>query len=213
MSKVRAHMSTTLDGYTAGPNQTVDKPFGDGTEHLNDWMFALKSARELFGEEGGETGPSDDLFRERMANIGAEIMGRNMFGGGPGPWNEQEPWTGWWGENPPYHTPVFVLTNYPRAPLPMQGGTTFYFVTDGIESALQQAKAAAGEKDVVITGGANVIRQYLRAGAVDELELHLVPIILGDGERLLDVGSGPQLEQVRVVPGTGVTHLKYRVLK
>jgi dihydrofolate reductase len=215
MSTVRVHMSTTLDGYTAGPNQALDKPFGEGAEHLSDWMFALKSAREMFGEEGGETGASDDVVRERMSNIGAWIMGRNMFGGGPGPWNEKEPWNGWWGENPLYHTPVFVLTNYPREPLEMQGGTTYYFVTDGIESALQRAKAAAGDKDVVIGGGANVIQQYLRAGAIDELELHLVPIILGDGERLLDNldGSGLTLEQIRAVPGTGVTHLKYRLLR
>lgn len=215
MSTVRAHMSTTLDGYTAGPNQSLDKPFGEGTDHLNDWMFALKSAREMFGEEGGETGPSDDAFRERMANIGAVIMGRNMFGGGPGPWNEESSWNGWWGVNPPYHVPVYVLTHHPRAPLEMQGGTTFYFVTDGIESALQLARAAAGDKDIVIAGGANAIQQALRAGAVDELELHLVPIVLGGGERLLDnlAGSGPKLEQIRAVPGTGVTHLKYRVLK
>ena len=214
MTVVRTHMSMTLDGYVAGPNPSLDKPFGEGAEHLNDWMFALRSAREMWGEEGGETGASDDVFRERLGNLGAVVMGRNMFGGGPGPWGA-EPWNGWWGENPPYHTPVFVLTHFAREPQVMEGGTTFYFVTDGIESAIRQAKAAAGTRDVVIGGGANVIQQALRAGLVDELELHLVPLLLGAGERLLDnLGSGGAgLEQVRSVVGTGVTHLKYRVVR
>jgi dihydrofolate reductase len=128
MSNVRCHMTATLDGYVAGPNQSVDHPFGERTEYLNDWMMSLRTIREMFDEEGGETGPSDEVFRERAANAGAHIMGRNMFGGGPGPWPEQ-PWNGWWGDNPPYHTPVYVLTNHPREPQPMQGGTTFYFVT------------------------------------------------------------------------------------
>jgi dihydrofolate reductase len=207
-------MSITLDGYVAGPNQSLDKPFGEGADHLSDWMFSLRSAREMFGEEGGETGASDDVLRERMGNIGAVVMGRNMFGGGPGPWGP-EPWNGWWGENPPYHTPVFVLTHYAREPQVMEGGTTFYFVTDGIESAIQRAKAAAGAQDVVIGGGANAIQQALRAGLADELELHLVPMLLGGGERLLENLGGRVrgFEQVRAVVGTGVTHLKYRVLK
>jgi dihydrofolate reductase len=214
MTVVRSHMSTSVDGYVAGPNQSLDKPFGEGAEQLSDWLFKLRSARETFGEEGGETGASDDVFRERMSNVGAFVMGRNMFGGGPGPWPEQQ-WNGWWGDNPPYHTPVFVLTHYAREPQVMEGGTTFYFVTDGIESAMRQAKAAAGGKDVVIAGGANVIQQALRAGLVDELELHLVPMLLGGGERLLDNLDGQVrgLEQVRVVEGTSVTHLKYRVLR
>jgi dihydrofolate reductase len=207
-------MSITLDGYVAGPNQSLDKPFGEGADHLSDWMFSLRSAREMFGEEGGETGASDDVLRERMGNIGAVVMGRNMFGGGPGPWGP-EPWNGWWGENPPYHTPVFVLTHYAREPQVMEGGTTFYFVRDGIESAIQRTKAAAGAQDVVIGGGANAIQQALRAGLADELELHLVPMLLGGGERLLDNLGGRVrgFEQVRAVVGTGVTHLKYRVLK
>jgi dihydrofolate reductase len=214
MSVVRTHMSVTLDGYVAGPNQSLDKPFGDGAEHLNDWMFALRTAREMFGEEGGETGASDDVFRERLQNIGSVVMGRNMFGGGPGPWGAEQ-WKGWWGDNPPYHVPVFVLTHYARAPQPMEGGTTFYFVTDGIESAMRQAKAAAGDRDVVVGGGANVIQQALRAGLVEELELHLVPMLLGDGERLLDKlgDTAPSFEPIRAVVGTGVTHLKYRVRK
>ena len=214
MSVVRAHMSISLDGFVAGPNQSLDKPFGEGAEHLNDWMFVLRAAREMWGEEGGETGASDDVFRERLRNIGAVVMGRNMFGGGPGPWSAEQ-WNGWWGENPPYHTPVYVLTHHAREPQVMEGGTTFYFVTDGIESAMRQAQAAAGARDVVIGGGANVIQQALRAGLVDELELHLVPIVMGSGERLLDKLDGRVrgFEQVRAVVGTGVTHLKNRVLK
>jgi dihydrofolate reductase len=206
-------MSTSLDGYVAGPNQSLDKPFGEGAEHLSDWLFALRSAREMFGEEGGETGASDDVFRERMSNIGAFVMGRNMFGG-PGPWGEEQ-WNGWWGDNPPYHTPVFVLTHHAREPVAMEGGTTFFFITDGIESAMRQAKTFAGARDVVVAGGANVVEQALRAGLVDEVEMHLVPMLLGDGERLLDNLGGQVrgFEQVRVVVGTGVTHLKYRALR
>lgn len=147
-----------------------------------------------------------------MANVGAFIMGRNMFGGGRGAWPVDPPWNGWWGEEPPYHCPVFVLTHYPREPLPMTGDTTFHFITDGPESALDKAKRAAGAKDVVIAGGANTVQQYLRLGAIDELEIHLVPMVIGAGERLLE-GVAPKLEQVRCVPGNGVTHLKYRVTR
>jgi dihydrofolate reductase len=213
MSKVRCHMTVSLDGYVAGPNQSVENPFGERTEHLNDWILNLRSVREMFGEDGGETGPSDDVFRERIANIGATIMGRNMFGGGPGPWPEDEPWNGYWGDEPPYRTPVFVLTHHPRETLPMKGGTVFHFVTDGIASALDQARAAAGSQDILIGGGANVIQQYLHAGLIDELELHLVPDIVGGGERLFNGvdHSSLKLEQVRAVAGSGVTHVKYRV--
>lgn len=212
MSVVRCHMTMTLDGYVTGLNQGPDKPFGEGTEHLNDWMWKIKSVNDLFGKAGGETGPSDDVFRERMANVGAYVMGRNMFGGS-GPWGAK-PWNGWWGDDPPYHTPVFVLTHFPREPLKMQGGTTFYFVTEGIESAIEQAKAAAGAKDVSIGGGAKVIQQALRADLVDQVELHLVPQILGAGGKLFDglTGQDVQLELDRTVPGSGVTHLRYRVV-
>ena len=215
MSIVRTHMSTTLDGYTSGPNQSVAAPFGDGAEHLNDWIFLLASARAMFGETGGETGPSNDVFAERIANVGAVIMGRNMFGGGPGPWTSDPAWDGWWGETPPYHVPVYVLTHHQRAPLAMKGGTTFHFITDGVESALAKAKAAAGAKDVVIGGGAHAIQQYLTIGAIDEIELHVVPMLLGAGDRLFDrvPASKVRLEQVRAVPGTGVTHLKYRIAR
>jgi dihydrofolate reductase len=214
MSKVRVHMMASLDGNVAGPNRSVDTPFGQGTAHFLDWLFKLRGFRQLQGMEGGETGPSDDVIREAAENVGATIMGRNMFGGGPGPWSA-EPWNGWWGENPPFHTPVFVLTHHAREPLAMQGGTVFNFVTDGIGSALEQARRAAGDQDVRIGGGANVVNQYLAAGFVDELELHVVAMILGGGARLFEnLGDArPRLELLRAVATPEVTHLKYRLVK
>jgi len=211
---VRIHMMMSLDGYVAGPNQRLDAPFGDGTEHFLDWAFATRVFHEMLHQEGGEGGPTDEVMRGTAENLGATIMGRGMFGGGHGAW-PQEPWSGWWGSNPPYHTPVFVLTHAPREPLPMEGGTTFYFVTDGIEAALAQAREAAGDRDIRIGGGGDVANQYLAAGLVDELELHLVPTFIGPrGVRLLDgLGAGrPQLELIRTVAAPDVTHLKYRVL-
>jgi dihydrofolate reductase len=215
MSKLRFNITTSLDGYVAGPNQSVKNPLGEGGERLHEWAVKTKAFQEIHGSaKGGETGPNDDIIRETFTSLGATIMGRNMFGGGPGPWRK-DPWNGWWGDNPPFHTPVFVLTHHARAPLVMQGGTTFTFVTDGIESALAQAEKAAGRKDVSLGGGANVAQQYLAAGLIDEMELHIVPLFLGGGARLLDnLGSNDvRLEQVRTVEGPGVTHLKYRVLK
>jgi len=153
------------------------------------------------------------VVEEAQSNVGAVVMGRNMFGGGPGPWPEDPPWNGWWGEDPPYHAPVFVLTHHPREPLELEGDTTFFFVTDGIESALEQAKQAADGRDVLLGGGASVVQQYLAAGLVDEFELHLVPVLLGDGERLLEHVGDLQVEQVRAVEAPGVTHIKYRVVK
>ena len=162
-------------------------------------------------DPGGEHNADAEVVEEVFENVGAYIMGRRMFGGGDGPWDET--WTGWWGEDPPYHTPVFVLTHHPRAPLQMQGGTTFHFVTDGIGSALEQARAAAGDKDVVIAGGASAVRQYLAAGLLDELYLHIVPIVLGAGERLLEDVGDPVLEPIKVVASPAVTHVKYRVVR
>jgi dihydrofolate reductase len=210
MSKVRAHISVSADGSVAGPNQSLENPLGEGGESLHDWVVALKVWRELHGHEGGEVNASTPVVEESVANVGAEIMGRGKFGGGPGPWDD-DPWQGWWGEEPPFHMPVFVLTHYEREPLTL-ADTTFTFVTDGIESALDQARAAAAGKDVAIGGGADVINQYLAARLVDELELHIVPLVLGGGARLFD-GLGPdlELEQVRAVEAPGVTHLKYRV--
>ncbi len=215
MAKLRFQITITLDGYVAGPNQGVDNPLGVGGLRIHDWAFGLKSFHEIHGDmRGGKTGVNDDVLREAFENVGATIMGRNMFGGGPGPWREQ-PWRGWWGDDPPFHGPVFVLTHHPREPLEMKGGTTFFFVTDGIESALGQAMRAAGGRDVALGGGANAAQQYLAAGLVDEMELHVVPILLGAGERLFEGldDHDVKLEPVRTIAGPGVTHLKYRFVK
>jgi dihydrofolate reductase len=213
MSKLRSTMAMSLDGFVAGPDQSVENPLGVGGERLHEWMIPLAVFREMQGEDagGGEVNASTAVIRGWWENVGAVVMGRNMFGGGPGPWRED--WQGWWGENPPYHVPVFVITHHSREPLHMQGGTTFHFVTEGIEAALKLATEAAGGQDVWLTGGASVIQQYLRAGLVDEIEISLAPVLLGEGERLfadLD-GSEIELEQVRAVEAPGVTHISYRV--
>jgi dihydrofolate reductase len=213
MSKVRAHISTSLDGYVAGPNQSEENPLGEGGEQLHDWVIELTAWRERHGMEGGEENASTAIVEEERDNVGAEIMGRGMFGPpGGGPWGE-DPWRGWWGEDPPFHKPVFVLTHHEREPLTLSD-TTFTFVTAGIESALAQAREAAGDEDVFISGGADAINQYLAAGLVDELELHVVPILLGGGERLFDgVNPDLKLEGLRAVEAPGVAHLKYLVVK
>jgi dihydrofolate reductase len=211
MSKVRVHISTSLDGYVAGPNQTQEEPLGQNGERLHDWVVRLREWREASGLEGGEENVNTAVVVDERANVGAEIMGRGKFGPATrGPWAD-EPWRGWWGEDPPFHKPVFVITHHEREPLVLSD-TTFTFVTDGIESALRQARAAAGDKDVFIGGGADVINQYLAAGLVDELELHVTPVLLGGGARLFEgVGPGLRLEEVRTIEGPGVAHLKYRV--
>jgi dihydrofolate reductase len=212
VSDVRVHISISADGYVAGPNQSIENPLGEGGVSLHDWLIALSAWRERHGLEGGEVNVSSAVVEESQANVGAEIMGRGKFGGGPGPWGA-DPWRGWWGEEPPFHMPVFVLTRHPREPLTL-ADTTFTFVTDGIDTALEHARAAAAGKDVFIGGGASVINQYLAAGLVDELELHIVPLVLGGGARLFEgVGPDLKLEQVRAVEAPGVTHLKYRVVK
>jgi dihydrofolate reductase len=209
VSKVSVNITVSADGYVAGPNQSEENPLGEGGSSLHDWAFALRAFREPHGMEGGEVNASNAVIEEAQANVGAEIMGRGKFGGGPGPWDPA--WQGWWGEDPPFHMPVFVLTHHEREPLTLSD-TTFTFVTDGIESALEQARAAAAGKDVTIGGGASVINQYLAAGLVDELELNIVPLLLGGGARLFEgVGTDIELEQVRVVEAPGVTHLKYRL--
>ena len=196
----------------AGPNQGPDHPLGEGGEHLHEWVYGLKTFRETHGESGGETGVNDDVLRESFENIGATVMGRGMFGGGPGAWPQDPPWNGWWGDTPPFRTPVYVLTHHAREPLSLEGGTTFYFVTDGVESAIAQAKEAAGGKDVAIGGGASTANQALLAGLVEEMELHVVPLLLGSGSRLFEgVGPAVKFELVRTVEGPGVTHVKYRV--
>ena len=212
MSKLRFQISMSLDGYVAGPNQSERDPLGVGGEELHQWAFPLAAFRAPHGDEGGEVNASTPVLEGWFENVGATLMGRNMFGGGPGPWGE-DPWQGWWGDDPPFHGPVFVLTHHPREPLEMQGGTTFHFITDGIESALEQARQAAGGRDVSLGGGASVAQQYLAAGLIDEIEISVVSLLLGGGARLLDnVGADLKLQQVRAIEAPGVTHLKYRVL-
>jgi dihydrofolate reductase len=213
MSKTRAHISVSLDGFVAGPQQSQENPLGVGGEGLHDWMIELKAWRESHGREGGEENASSAIMRERLSNVGAEVMGRGKFGPAAGGQWGDDPWQGWWGDDPPFHMPVFVVTHYERDPLTLSD-TTFTFVTDGIESALDQAKEAAGGKDVLIGGGASLINQYLAAGLIDELDLSVVPALLGSGSRLLEgVGPDIQLEQLRAVEAPGVAHLKYRVVR
>jgi dihydrofolate reductase len=199
----------SLDGYVAGPRQSLENPLGSGGPDLHEWFFPLKAFREMHGEQGGDVNASTAVVEERLANIGATIMGRNMFGPVRGPWPE-DAWRGWWGEDPPFKRPVFVLTHYPREPLQMQGGTVFHFVSDGIESALRQAIDAAQGRDVALAGGASVVNQYLAAGLVDEIDISIAPLILGAGERLFAGLDGPfKLKQIRAVDAPGVTHIRY----
>jgi dihydrofolate reductase len=207
MAQLNLDISMSLDGYVAGPDQTLDQPLGRGGEELHEWAFGTAAWREPHGREGGETGPDDQIIRESRARHGAEIMGRGKFGGGPGPWDEE--WEGWWGDEPPFGHPVFVLTHHEREPLTLSD-TTFTFVTDGIESALEQAKEAAGDRDVLLGGGADVANQYIAAGLVDELVLHVVPVLLGGGARLLENAGEGKLECTQVIESPKVTHLRYR---
>ena len=212
MTKLRLTITMSLDGYAAGPDQSEQNPLGVGGMKLHEWVFPLQAFKEAHGGEGGEVNASSPVVEERRANIGATIMGRNMFGPIRGPWPD-ESWRGWWGEDPPFHHPVFVLTHHPREPLEMDGGTTFHFVTEGIEQALEQAERAANGQDITLAGGASVVNQYLAAGLVDEIDLSIAPVILGGGERLFaELEQGAlNLEQIRAVDAPGVTHIKYDV--
>jgi dihydrofolate reductase len=205
MGKLRFDISMSLDGFITGPNDGIEQGLGEGGERLHEWLYGLKSWREPHGYEGGEVNADAEVLEEGFKALGAVIIGRRMFDIAEGPW----------GDDPPFHMPVLVLTHRARDPLVKQGGTTFTFVTDGIESALEQARAAAGDKDVGIGGGANVAQQYLRAGLLDELQIHLVPILLGGGVRLFDqLGDARiDLETTRVIESPQVTHLKFRVLR
>lgn len=208
MSRLCFKIAMSLDGYTAGPEQSVEHPLGKGGTRLHEWAFDLEIFRAMHDMEGGVVNESTAVMERTLENIGATIMGRNMFGGHPGPWDEADPWNGWWGDNPPFHHPVFVLTQYEREPLQMEEGTTFTFVTDGIESALEHARTAAGSKDVSLGGGASAARQYLNAGLVDEMILHLVPVFLGGGERLFDeVTDLHGLVHEKIVAAPGVAHM------
>jgi dihydrofolate reductase len=205
MGIVTAHMSMSLDGVIAGPNAGAGNPLGDGGVRIQQWMFDLASFREIQGLTGGQTNKDDEELRERFAPMGAVVMGRRMFDEGEGPW----------GDNPPFRMSVFVVTHEARERSVKEGGTTFTFVTDGIESALEQAKAAAGDQNVNIAGGADTVRQFIKAGLIDELEIHLAPVLFGEGIRLFDK-MGPEhieLENIRVVASPQVTHLRFRVVK
>lgn len=205
MGKVHFNISMSLDGFIAGPNDSVEQGLGEGGDRLHQWLYDLSSWREIHGLEGGETGTDADILEEAFKNTGAVLMGRRMFD------IAEEAW----GDNPPFHVPVFVVTHRARETAVKQGGTTFSFVTDGIESAFRQAQAAAGDKDIVVAGGANIAQQYLAAGLLGEIEIHLVPILLGDGRRLFDnLGAAPiELESTRVIQSPRVTHLRYRVAR
>jgi dihydrofolate reductase len=208
MSRLRIHcFSISLDGYGAGPNQGIENPLGVGGLALHEWMVATRTFREMCGEDGGTTGIDDEFTKRGLKGTGAWILGRNMFGPLRGPWRD-DAWRGWWGDNPPYHTPVFVLTHHGRPPVTMEGGTEFRFVND-IHSALRQAVDAAGGKDVRLGGGVSTIRQYLQAGLVDEMHIAIAPVLLGSGEHLLYDLDLPALGYQRTehVPGTGATHI------
>lgn len=212
MGKVAADISMSLDGYVAGPNPTLEEPLGRNGERLHDWAIELASWRASHGLEGGEENASSDLIAEGLASTGAVVMGRRMFSGGAGSWDDDPKAYGWWGDEPPFRKPVFVVTHHGREPLVL-GETTFAFV-DGLESAVEQAAAAAGEKDALVAGGASVIQQALAAGMLDELQIHLVPVLLGGGTRLLDnLGPELELERTRVLDSPNVTHVRYRVAR
>lgn len=215
MGKLAADISVSLDGFVAGPNPTLERPLGNGGDGLHEWAFALKSWREPHGLPGGETNASTKVVEETLAATGAVVMGRRMFSGGEGPWEDDPKAGGWWGDEPPFHVPVFILTSHTREAVAMEGGTTFNFVTEGIRAALDEARAAAEDKDVFVGGGASVVQQYLEAGLLDELQVNLAPVFLGGGTRLFDSRETalPALEIVRVVEAPAVTHLKYRVTK
>jgi dihydrofolate reductase len=213
MARLIGDISISLDGFVAGPNPSLEQPLGEGGELLHEWAFAAQSWRESHGLEGGEKNADSDLIEESLSATGAVVMGRRMFSGGEGPWESDPRARGWWGDDPPFHVPVFVLTSHPRENLVMQGGTSFTFVTDGIEAAIDKARAAAGDKDVLLAGGASVVQQCLKAGLLDELQIHVAPVLLGDGTSLFDrLGIEPLgLEATRVIASPSVTHLRFRV--
>ena len=214
MSKVIVDISMSLDGYVAGPDADLEDPLGIGGERLHEWAFGAHSWREAHGLEGGERNADADVVEEGVKRTGAVVMGRRMYSGGSGPWEQDPKARGWWGDEPPFHAPVFVLTHHAREPLPMEGGTTFNFVTDGIESAIEQARAAAGEKDVLVAGGGNVVQQAIAAGLLDQLQVHVAPVFLGGGVRLFDgIAADVGLQIDRVVDSPTVTHLRYRVVR
>jgi dihydrofolate reductase len=215
MSKLTADITMSLDGFVAGPNPSLEDPLGQGGMALHEWVVRLRAWREAHGMEGGEDDVDSEVVDESLAAAGATIMGRKMFSGGAGTWEDDPNANGWWGDDPPFHHPVFVLTSHAREPMAMQGGTTFTFVSDGIESALAQARAVAGGKNVHLAGGASAVQQYVNAGLLDEIQIHVAPMLLGSGTRLLDnLDAGAiELRATRVRSSPYVTHLKYEVAK
>jgi dihydrofolate reductase len=211
MAKVKCQISVSADGFVAGPNPSEEQPLGERGEELHEWVFRLAAWRRPHGLEGGEVNESTPIMEDGLAATGAVVMGRNMFGGGPGPWGD-DPWQGWWGDEPPFRVPVFVLTHHAREPLEL-GETTFHFVTEGPERAVELAREAAEGKDVSVGGGAQTVQQCLRGGLLDELLLNQVPLLLGAGTRLLEDVGGVELEQTRVVEAPGVAHLFYAVTR
>lgn len=211
MSKFTFEISMSLDGFIAGPEASLADPLGKGGEELHEWVIRSKAWRESHGYEGGVEGAESDLLAESIAANGATIMGRRMFSGGSGPWGDDPNPDAWWGDEPPFGHDVYVLTHHQRDPVEKQGGTTFHFVTDGVEAALERARESAGGKNVALGGGADVAQQYMRAGLLDEVQIHLVPIFLGGGRRLFEDVEGVRLELDRVVETEGVTHIRYRL--
>jgi dihydrofolate reductase len=213
MSTVRFSITMSIDGYIAGPDPSVENPLGVGGERLHDWAVALEAFRRQHGMEGGEVNESTPVMEAMHENVGAYLMGRNMFGGGAGPWGD-DPWNGWWGDDPPFRAPVFVVTHHPREPLELRDGASFTFVTDGVESALEQARAAAGDRDVLVCGGAGVVGQCLDAGQVDRFTVSIAPVLLGGGTRLFgDRSQTKRLEQIGVIQAPGVVHVTYRAAR
>jgi dihydrofolate reductase len=210
MGKVVLDISVSLDGFVAGPHPTLEDPLGENGERLHDWLVSSASWRETHGLEGGEDNAASKLFAEELAAQGAVVMGRRMFSGGSGSWDGDPKASGWWGDEPPFRKPVFVVTHHEREPLAL-GETTYTFVTDGVQAAIEQARAAAGDKDVLVAGGGNVAQQALDAGLLDELQIHVAPVLLGGGTRLFDAGRPRELELVRVLDSPAATHLRYRV--
>jgi dihydrofolate reductase len=215
MARLTLDISMSLDGFIAGPNRTVAQPLGDGGERLHEWIVGLASFRERHGRSGGERNADDEVVRETLDTAGAVLMGRRMFSGGEGPWEDDPVADGWWGDDPPFRVPVFVLTHHARETVAKQGGTSFIFVTDGLESALAQAREAAGDKDVSVAGGASLVQQCIEAGLLDEMQIHLVPVFLGGGVRLFDQlgDTRRDLEVERAIHSPAVTHVKYRLPK
>jgi dihydrofolate reductase len=212
MARIYFDITVSLDGFVAGPNPSLEHPLGEGGEELHDWAIETRSWREAHGLEGGEENAAGELMAESLARQGAVVMGRRMYSSGSGAWEDDPKRDGWWGDDPPFRKPVFIVTSHPREPVEKDNGTTFTFVTDGIEAALEQAREAAGDKDVLIAGGGNVIQQALAAGAVDDFQLNVAPMLLGGGVRLFGDAT-PEVELTRVVESPRATHLAYRVVK